>query len=257
MTPAQRLEKTALSSCNNYPPRPPHIDDVAWTKALAQSPDPEQYIPVVITSAEGLHSRLVAQQSAIDLHATYLRQLDGGVDGLCKAIIANRIKVKQYDYKNVMIRQRMLALLRKLEICRGKNLVLQQSERVAVEQVGIMLNKVHELGQVMEGLKKDGEKYVRHLQLVQQQRHLCGGYGGGGEQGIGLEDAMKKEVDAILKQQRDGMDQLNKVLKKDERDLEIVKQGALDATAPSDTGAGVQSSQGVSAMSMKVGGFGI
>merc|ERR1740139_422377 len=97
MTPAQRLQKTALapSSSHNYPPQPPHVDNAIWIKALAQTPDPDQYLPVVITSAEGLHSRLVAQQSAIDLHATYPEQLDEGVEGLCRAIQANRVSVTQ------------------------------------------------------------------------------------------------------------------------------------------------------------------
>ena len=76
---------------------------------------------------------------------------------------------------------------------------------------------------------------------------------------IELDQGLKKEVEVILKGQRDGMEILNNILKKDERYLEIVRQRALQITTSSGVGMNrnAQSNQGVSALLMTLGGFGI
>lgn len=248
MTPSQRLDKTALSSSTgttiDYPPKPPHIPTHAWTNALAQNPDSEHYVPVLLTSAEGLHSRLVKQQSRVDHHNSYLTTLDDTIRALCNAVLATRTKITVLSQQNVLIRQRLLQLLRKLELCRGKGMVLQPSERLAMEKVQDVWQKINRLGQFMESLKTDGETYLRHLQLVQQQRRMLGGrnsdttqYGDSSVSNLELGEHFRKEINVILKQQRDGMEQLNEVLKKDERDLQIVKQGTLDVLVPGGTAA--------------------
>ena len=118
-------------------------------------------------------------------------------------------------------------------------MVLQPSERLAMEKVQDVWQKINRLGQFMESLKTDGETYLRHLQLVQQQRMMLGGrnsdttpYGDSSVSNLELGEHFRKEINVILKQQRDGMEQLNEVLKKDERDLQIVKQGTLDVLVP-------------------------
>ena len=68
ITQTQRLEKLSLP---NYPPKPNHIPDATWYQALTQNPQPDEYIPVLVTSAEGLHSRLVAQQSKMKLQQNH------------------------------------------------------------------------------------------------------------------------------------------------------------------------------------------
>ena len=188
----------------------------------------------------------------MDLHATYIKQLDDTVDGLRKSTTSCRMEMEQFANRNVQIRQRLLQLMLKLELCRGKNLVLQPSERKAVEEVWTISQKVHQLGKAMELLNKDGDNYKRHLMLIQQQRRLLGG--NSAEQEQVLDEGLMKEVNSILKIQGDGMNQLNAVLKKDERDLEIVKRGTLDsASVVGRTGAppgGV-----VSGLPVKIGGF--
>ena len=124
MTLSQRLDKTTLLSSTGT--------TIAWSNTLAQKPDRHLYVTV---SAEELHFRLVRQQSRVDHHNSYLTTLDETIQTLCSAIVATRTKITALSQRNVLVRQRLLQMMCKLELCRGKGTVLQSSECLAIDKV--------------------------------------------------------------------------------------------------------------------------
>jgi hypothetical protein len=214
ITQAQRLEKLSLP---NYPPKPPHIPDATWNQALAQNPDPEEYIPVLVTSAEGLHSRLVAQQSKMKLHEGYLNKLDETLGQREQFHQSIELQLDFYRMRNQKIRSRLQQIMRKFEMCRGKNVPLQEAEREAVRKLIELSQHVNHVAKMLEVVKRDGEEYSRQWSLLQKEKFRMGSCGNE------LDEGVKEEVMGILDGYKKGINEMVKVAKKGERDVSIMK----------------------------------
>jgi len=227
MTQSQKLEKLSLGGMN-YPQRPKHIPPETWNLALTTNPDPESYIPVLVTSAQGLHSRIVTQQSKTEMLNTILTKLEKVITAYIQAKYQMEKRIKG-QYKTITnIRKRLMNIMTKVDLCRGKHIPLQQSEYELIHKLKGLHEHVNMLGMMLEQIKHEGENYQRQLIILEQERRRLG-YGssmGHPEQGEEkLEEGFKKEVHGILNQQRGGLDELRKIMRKDERDLGIIKNG--------------------------------
>jgi hypothetical protein len=213
MTEAQKLERLALPS---YPPKPSHISDETWQMALTCNPDPENYIPVLVSSAEGLHSRIASQQSMMKLHEKYLSQISDKIrvrgDAVNQSI---QYQIDEYNRKNIMIRQRLLRIMQKFEIARAKNIPLQPSEKEAFSNLRTLYQHSLQGMKMVEVVKRQSTEYSRQLHVLQmksnsRRRHVI------------LDDGVKKEAMDILKSNKAGIDELSKRIQKDERDVNLM-----------------------------------
>jgi len=215
ITQAQRLEKMSLP---NYPPKPPQLSDEIWNRALTRNPNPEEYFPVLVTSAEGLHSRLVAQQSKMKLLEGYLDKLDKSLANRENFNDAVAMSLLDYQRQNVAIRNKLLRIMQKFEICRGKNIPLLEAEfevRQKVEQLYRYLDLLEgQLGEV----QNDGKEYARQWHSIQKQRQRIG-------RSHEIDDHLRRGAMEILNQSNVGIDTLVNATEKGERDLKIVKEG--------------------------------
>ena len=220
ITQAQRLEKLSLP---NYPPKPNHISDEVWYRALTQNPDPEEYIPVLVTSAEGLHSRLVSQQSKMKLHEGYLTKLDETLVDREKFNQSITMQMEHYKRQNIQTRQRLQQIMRKFEMCRGKNVPLQEAEREAVHKLLELSQHVNQVAKMLEVVQREGEEYSRQWTFLQQERRRVGG--------SVLDEGVKEEAMGILVKHKMGVDEMVKCVKKSERDIEIMKNDGRPMTS--------------------------
>lgn len=224
ITQAQRLEKLSLPN-SHYPPKPPHIPTETWHQALTQNPDPEEYIPTLVTSASGLHSRIVAQQSKMKLHDNYIMILDETLEKRKKFHEAVLVQLQEYNRKNILLRSRLQNMMRKFEICRGKNVPLQEAEREAVRKLMEINQMVKQVDRMMEVVKRDGEDYAQKWRVLQQEkerrRRMSSGTADAGD--VEIEEPVKEEVMELLNGHRKGIDEMIKVVKTGERDVEIMK----------------------------------
>ena len=218
MTEAQKLERLALPS---YPPKPSHISDETWQMALACNPDPENYIPVLVSSAEGLHSRIVSQQSMMKLHDKYLSQISDTIRVRGETVNESiQYQIDEYNRKNIMIRQRLLRIMQKFEIARGKNIPLQASEKEAFSNLRTLYQHSLQGMKMVEVVKRECMEYSRQLHMMQmksihRRRH------------VSLDDGVKKEAMDILKSNKAGIDELTKRVQKDERDVNLMMNGNI------------------------------
>lgn len=228
MTPTQHAEKISLG-ITNYPQKPNHIPIEIWNKALSHNPNPDQYIPVVITSANGLHTRLVSQQSKMNLLSSYLNQLENVIEVRLKQNRSMENVLKSFIRSHELMKRKLHGIIMKVDLCRGKNIPLQGGELEIMNKLREGLNGVVYLEKLLKKCKYDGERYQKCLGQVEQLRR--GGYLPRQQsqqlqhEEIDLNDEYKEEVYSLLNQYGSGIEGLKQSLKKDERDLKIVKLG--------------------------------
>lgn len=213
ITEAQKLERLALPS---FPPKPSHIPEETWHIAISCNPDPENYVPVLVSSAEGLHSRLLSQQNTLKLHEKYMSQLDATIEARGDAVNQSIIfQLEEYHRKNAIIRQNLTRIMQKLEIIRGKNIPLQPSEKEAFANLKTLYQQSLQAMKMVEVLKSECLEYSRQLQRAHVTASKRRGH-------VRLDDRVQKEAMDILKSNKVGIDELTKRVRKDERDVNIM-----------------------------------
>lgn len=137
-------------------------------------------------------------------------------------------RLKDYQVKNVELKQKLLGIMKKVDFCRGKNVPLQQAECQLIGKLRNVMNSILVLDKMLEQCKSDGEMFQRQLVVLEQRRRDIGaiGFGGGldGNNGL-LDSGLKQEVHTLLNQCGNGIEELRKTTKRDERDLGIMKNG--------------------------------
>jgi len=208
----------------NYPQKPQHIPNDVWNQALSQNPNAEEYIPVLITSASGLHSRLVSQQSKMALLESYLDKLEGVLKERLKSNVEIEMRLNSYLKRDIVLKRKLMTVMQKVDMCRGKNVPLQPAEMEMVKKLQGLFKNITDLGNYLEKVKGEAEVCQRQLVLLQQERRPLGfGASIHTEGGLALNDADRGCIHDILNRQGSGLEELRKVLKKDERDLGIIK----------------------------------
>lgn len=213
ITEAQKLERLSLSS---YPPKPSHIPEETWNMALSCNPDPENFVPVLVSSAEGLHSRLVSQQSTLKLHEKYISQLHSTIEARGDAV--NQLilfQLENYHRKNIMIRQNLTRIMQKLEIIRGKNIPLQSSEKAAFDNLKTLYQQSLQAMKMVDIIKREYIEYSRQVHRGQVAASRERGR-------VSLDTRVQKEAMDILASNKVGIDELTNRVSKDERDVNIM-----------------------------------
>jgi len=192
---------------------------------LTQNPDPEEYIPVLVTSAEGLHTRLVSQQSKMKLHEQYLTQLETTLSNRRSYNDAVSLKLCDICKNNIQMRHRLLNIMQKLEIARGKHVPLQISEQEIVHKLHTCLSSVDLLQRQYEEVYRDAEHYERQWNLIQREKQRLRGMAAVTGVQVDIDDNQASSAMEILNKSKSGIDELMKIVKKNERDMDIVKKG--------------------------------
>lgn len=225
MTCAQKLESQSLLPY--YPPKPtniPHLTEDIWQQALSSNPNPAEYIPIVISSAEGLHHRRVYQLTQVQSLEQITTQLESVLQTRHSHWEQYATLLKSMQQRHVQLKQRVLHLLAQVELCRGKGVVLQPAERTVLTTISKWLSALKTLEENLGKLHSQGQVYKAMGEELAMQRHGLDtvkhndGHGG-------LREGFSTNAKGLLAQQGVGLESLKTMVKGDARDLKLIQEG--------------------------------
>jgi len=155
------------------------------------------------------------------LHEGYLNKLDETLAQRGKFHQSIELQLDFYRMQNKKIRARLQQIMRKFEMCRGKNVPLQEAEREAVKKLIELSQHVNNVAKMLDVVKRDGEEYARQWTLLQKEKLRMGA---GGKE---LDKGVKDEVMGILDGYKKGIHEMVKVAKRGERDVTIMKNAGV------------------------------
>ncbi len=159
---------------------------------------------------------------------SYLDKLEGVLRERQKSNVEIETRLNSYLKRDLVLKRKLMAVMQKVDMCRGKNVPLQPTEMDLMKRLQSLYQNILNLGNFLEKVKSEGEVYQRQLVLLEHERRPLGLSRHRGtsiqiEEGVILNDADKRGIHGILSQHGNGLEELRKVLKKDERDLGIIK----------------------------------
>jgi hypothetical protein len=208
-----------------HTPKPTHFDSMTWSKAQAMNPNPTEFVPVLLSGAEAIRSRLVYQQSQVDLYDKYRTQLLSTIEALDCAVQASEQKLENtLQETSTVLKQRVVDLLRKVEICRARNMSLTVEEKKALERIKEVLKHVQKWQNILASSELDEKVkgYVRMQAVLERSSSMTSTLEGGN---TFTNEELKNHVYKVLQEQRQAIDALKKIVKVDKRDLQIIHNG--------------------------------
>jgi restriction endonuclease Mrr len=153
----------------------------------------------------------------------YLSDISSSIDKLDEMARASQRNLEMnLNEKSVVLKKRLLDILRKVEICRARNVPLTVEERKALSRVGELLKQVRNLDVTVLGQELDEKVhgYIRMQESLEQSSSRST------DAGVTFtKEEYKNHVFKVLQEQREGIEVLKKIVKKDVRDLKIIKNG--------------------------------
>jgi len=201
------------------PPKPPHVSEEEWNRAVVQNPDPMSYMPIPLVGADALHARVTWQQERakqLAADAASVAQSHETVQFLYKQ---GRERLANLQRQHTNHRQRLLNVMRKVEVVRCMNQPLQQDEVKA-------RNQLRELDQHVQ--------HVRHLlaqlepkaRAVVGRRHANARNGSAELQNIDLPHD-RETLNHVLNTHHEDLKKMTVNMSKDIRDVGLMKERVL------------------------------
>ncbi|KAL7478711.1 hypothetical protein ACHAW6_004464 [Cyclotella cf. meneghiniana] len=219
-------------------PKPPHISQKVWNEAQARNPNPGELTPVALVGASSLHSRLIAQQEKATALADHVSTLKDSLGYLQKACNHSREGIRRASLEQESLQRRLLETMRKVEIIRCMGQPVQSAEREAMERMERLLREVNSLTRGVVEVEERGREQGRAWKKkavsgLTADLHWL------------LEKEDKSVLIDVLNEQRSGLEGLGHILKRDERDLGILKEELEKSGNPgSGSGAGCNLANG-------------
>ena len=190
-------------------PRPLQVSERDWDYALVRNPDYTQYMPIAVVGAEALQARLTYQQEMAnqcqqqiqiigDTHATVSERFQDAL-----------VRVHQLQHKRDLLRKRLLAVMRKVEIARCYNMPLQTDEMQAMDALA-------RLQQHADHLKGVVTRLAETIQIIQQPQQM--------QQPAVADKVDEKKLLPIVQNHRLDLTNLSEIVKKDRRDLKLIQE---------------------------------
>mmetsp|Transcript_26659 Transcript_26659/g.38992 ORF Transcript_26659/g.38992 Transcript_26659/m.38992 type:complete len:475 (-) Transcript_26659:294-1718(-) len=224
LTAEQRQNMTLHGSHHHAVPRPSHVETHEWNDALARNPDPSNYAPVCIIGSEALAKRASEQQQRAKMYASHVAKLRSTLEEMKSGSArmsedANRYAAREHD----ALRKRLLDVMRKVEIVRCMNLPLQPAERDAGDRLKLVLRQLNQVGKTMGDVEKRAQAHAQYLRSTGGAGE--GGDGGGDDSNANtLTEEDKTELFTVMNEQKEGLERLVNIVKKDLRDVNILKE---------------------------------
>lgn len=201
-------------------PKPPHVSNQVWNEALARNPDPRELVPVPLVGAPALHSRIVSQQDKANALAAHAKKLRETLQFLEKAARSSRDAIGQAGSEQEALRRRLLEVMRKVEILRCMGQPIQRAEAEASQRLGEIARRAHAVGTSLADLEERGRQQARAWRMrgatMESSRRTDAA-------SAPLQEEDKVALFHVLNDQRLGMERLGHIVKRDVRDVDILK----------------------------------
>jgi len=189
----------------------PHVDPKVWAEADAYNPDPEKYIPVSVVGAEQLQSRISSQQAQATVLKEHLSVLRKSLDQAKEHLVKSDAGLQTFTKSQNQLMERMLGVIRKVEVLRCLNVPTQSSERIFRERMNKLQKDADVVRTILEEVMQTAEN-VKNSRSIEES----------------IEDLSREDMSTLaraLRDQKDALEKLKSISIKDARDFEIIKNG--------------------------------
>lgn len=193
-------------SLRNSYTRPAHMDDKTWKKAEEDNPDPFKLAPTAVIGWESLKERLVEQQKEMQKMAAFVSVMQSTTSNGLRSVALLRTRMEASRRRHLAQAHRFLKIQRKLDSVRCLHKPLHNAER----QLRMRLEGVHRsLGPPQQMLKDlnsallQGERQAEEVEEIRDPEKL-------------------RRIFQALQGQRDGLEHLMRIVKRDKQDLEMM-----------------------------------
>jgi len=222
----------STSATKAYLPRPTHVSSQKWSEALALNPDPNLLLPISLVGADALSTRVILQQEKAKTYKQHLSQLRNALQTLQESQVACHQRIQYYQQENEhTMHPKMLSCMKKVELLRCRNLPLQPAERELAMTLGQISKQVWSLMDHLRLVQDMAMRYRQQREAIENDMAYSSGTAtassrkpnaNNGNQHLSEEDKQKLEL--VLEEQGIGLERIVGVVKKDLRDLEIMKK---------------------------------
>ncbi|KAF9095902.1 hypothetical protein BGX29_008842 [Mortierella sp. GBA35] len=204
---------------NKYGP-PPNIDLFEWQQALAECPDRECMVPALAVGFEDLKKRMESQNDMTEMQRIKLEEIEVKMNEIMQFhMLQTANKVREFKRRHIQLAQRVLTLMKRVQILRNRGVPLRADEEVlrvrlenALEQ---LRNPAHFRGKITE--------LWAQLQILKDSKrlHPTGNYDVSDE-------AQLEVISKVLQDQQAGLQHLTAVLQQDMQDIETLQRKLED-----------------------------
>ncbi|KAK3846420.1 MAG: nucleoporin complex subunit 54-domain-containing protein [Linnemannia gamsii] len=200
---------------NKYGP-PPNIDVYEWNQALMECPDRECMVPALAVGFDDLKKRMESQNEMTEIQRIKLEEIEVKMNEIMQFhMLQTANKVREFKRRHIQLAQRVLTLMKRVQILRNRGVPLRADEEVlrvrlenALEQ---LRNPAHFRGKITE--------LWAQLQILKDSKrlHPTGNY-------EVSDEAQLEVISKVLQDQQAGLQHLTSVLHKDMQDIETLQR---------------------------------
>lgn len=194
---------------------PPYMDKKKWDEALHTNPDCEKLQPTAVIGFNQLQKRMVAQQEHMKILKQSAHKLMQHAQKLDQMGVASTERMEQVRTRQRELSQRLLDIMKKAEVLSSMNFPLQAEERVAGERLESLATVLRRQQTALGELLTSEAQEERPLPSLQD---------------LGQHDL--RVLHSALTAQREGLTHLTDIVKRDVRDLEIMRAMSVGGIEP-------------------------
>ncbi|KAG0170046.1 hypothetical protein DFQ28_002635 [Apophysomyces sp. BC1034] len=196
--------------------RPPNQDEQLWNEAMRKNPDPTCMVPVLAVGFEDILKRIDIQEKHGDLHKSKVQELEGRLTTVQqKFTLGTLIKLEEHRRRHMILTQRLIRVLRYVQVLRYKGFQLDAEEEELMRQVSNVAthpdnpqqlhSKMLSLWSQIQTIRKErkGDSTADSWRVVNEENATA--------------------IAKTLEEEQKGMSHVISVLKKDTEDIERIE----------------------------------
>ncbi|KAL3935621.1 MAG: hypothetical protein SGARI_002901, partial [Bacillariaceae sp.] len=216
MTPQEKqmqiMGRVTGSNQIMIPPRPPQVSPKEWEQACMRNKDQENYVPVPLVGAAALQGRLSWQQQRADTLVAHAKSLQQTLEFLRNKEINTRKRLLEKELQYVTLRNRLMEVMRSVEVVRSMNKPLQSDEYKAVQRLQELLNYEGHMRQELTVLKDQANRQRQALQNQYANALVTTE-----DSGVSME-----QIGIAMQMQHDEINNMTDEVKRDQQDVNLV-----------------------------------
>ncbi|KAF7725730.1 hypothetical protein EC973_009448, partial [Apophysomyces ossiformis] len=209
--------KVAPNEVNLYV-RPPNQDEQLWNEAMRKNPDPTCMVPVLAVGFEDILKRIDIQEKHGDLQKSKIQELEARLTTIQqKFTLGTLIKLEEHRRRHMILTQRLIRVLRYVQVLRYKGFQLDAEE----EELMRLVSNVATQPDNPQQLHSKMLNLWSQIQTIRNERR--GDSTADSWRVINDENATV--IAKTLEEEQKGMSHVINVLKQDTEDLERIELG--------------------------------
>ncbi|GJJ75025.1 nuclear pore complex protein Nup54 [Entomortierella parvispora] len=195
---------------------PPNVDPYEWKQALMECPDRECMVPALAVGFEDLKKRMESQNDMTEMQRIKLDEIEVKMGEIMQFhLLQTASKVREFKRKHIQLAQRVLTLMKRVQILRNRGVPLRADEemlRVRLENALEQLkNPAHFRGKITE--------LWAQIQILKDSKrlHPSGNY-------EVSDEAQLEVIGKVLQDQQSGLQHITAVLQQDMQDVELLQR---------------------------------